>query len=125
MRYSVSKGAFWSRVALTCIFTAAGCSATTEETPAQGSDLQESDLITFERCVEIGGVVLKTMPPSCMIGGRQVFAKPVKAQQMPKEQDDQKKLCIDYCGDGICAEVVCQGEGCPCLETPQSCPEDC
>jgi len=34
-------------------------------------------------------------------------------------------LCTDHCGDGICAEAVCLAEGCPCAETPESCPEDC
>ena len=34
-------------------------------------------------------------------------------------------MCIDECGDGVCAEVVCFAEGCPCAETPDSCPADC
>lgn len=33
--------------------------------------------------------------------------------------------CVDMCGDGVCQEVVCSAEGCPCPETAQSCPEDC
>lgn len=33
--------------------------------------------------------------------------------------------CADLCGDGNCDEVVCQAEGCPCAETPESCPQDC
>ena len=33
--------------------------------------------------------------------------------------------CIDKCGDGKCAEIVCMAAGCPCAETPESCPEDC
>jgi len=35
------------------------------------------------------------------------------------------KICKDMCGDGICQEVVCQAIGCPCAETPETCPEDC
>ncbi len=34
-------------------------------------------------------------------------------------------LCVDECGDGNCDEVVCLGEGCPCAETIESCPQDC
>jgi hypothetical protein len=33
--------------------------------------------------------------------------------------------CVDSCGDGVCSEVVCQGEGCPCAETVDSCSADC
>jgi len=29
------------------------------------------------------------------------------------------------CGNGICDELVCQGEGCACPETYGTCPEDC
>lgn len=34
-------------------------------------------------------------------------------------------ICINMCGDGVCQEIVCLGEGCPCAETAQSCPADC
>lgn len=34
-------------------------------------------------------------------------------------------VCTDQCGDGNCDEMVCMGTGCPCAETPDSCPEDC
>ncbi len=34
-------------------------------------------------------------------------------------------FCKDLCGDGICQEVVCEAHGCPCAETPESCPYDC
>jgi hypothetical protein len=34
--------------------------------------------------------------------------------------------CTDFCGDGGCEQDTCQGdEGCPCWETPESCPGDC
>jgi hypothetical protein len=33
--------------------------------------------------------------------------------------------CKDLCGDGICQEVVCMALGCPCPETPKTCPQDC
>ncbi|MCF7795149.1 hypothetical protein K9M50_02220 [Patescibacteria group bacterium] len=37
--------------------------------------------------------------------------------------DDE--ICVDMCGDGICQEMVCMGEGCPCAETAETCPADC
>lgn len=36
-----------------------------------------------------------------------------------------QNLCENLCGDGACQEIVCQGEGCPCEETAESCPSDC
>ncbi len=38
---------------------------------------------------------------------------------------DPEPLCVDRCGDGICAEIVCFGEGCECAETSSSCSADC
>ncbi|MFA7088229.1 MAG: hypothetical protein WC146_02715 [Patescibacteria group bacterium] len=34
-------------------------------------------------------------------------------------------ICEDLCGDGSCQEIVCLGQGCPCAESPTSCPQDC
>jgi putative hemolysin len=34
-------------------------------------------------------------------------------------------FCKDLCGDGFCQEIVCSAIGCPCSETPESCPLDC
>jgi len=34
-------------------------------------------------------------------------------------------LCEDNCGNGICEEIVCLGQGCPCAETVANCPIDC
>ncbi|MBU5557973.1 MAG: hypothetical protein KQA33_02800 [Candidatus Aenigmarchaeota archaeon] len=33
--------------------------------------------------------------------------------------------CKNLCGDGVCQEIVCLAEGCPCPETSKSCPQDC
>lgn len=38
---------------------------------------------------------------------------------------DTASTCKNLCGDGECQEVVCQAVGCPCAETPDSCPSDC
>ena len=34
-------------------------------------------------------------------------------------------ICVDRCGDSSCQEIVCLGSGCPCAESPASCPQDC
>lgn len=39
--------------------------------------------------------------------------------------DNAPQICKNKCGDGVCQEVVCQAEGCPCAETVDSCEEDC
>lgn len=36
-----------------------------------------------------------------------------------------ESICADNCGNGICESIVCMGSGCPCPETPDSCPADC
>lgn len=36
-----------------------------------------------------------------------------------------QRFCRDFCGDGICQEIVCFAIGCPCAETKENCPEDC
>lgn len=43
--------------------------------------------------------------------------------EFSKEQEG--RLCENRCGDGVCDEIVCMGEGCPCPETRASCPADC
>lgn len=37
----------------------------------------------------------------------------------------ENKFCKNLCGDGICQEIVCMAVGCPCPETPETCPQDC
>lgn len=36
-----------------------------------------------------------------------------------------ERFCKDLCGDDACQEIVCMAVGCPCAETPKSCPKDC
>jgi hypothetical protein len=38
---------------------------------------------------------------------------------------NRNRACEDLCGDGTCQEIVCMAIGCPCPETPTTCPEDC
>lgn len=38
---------------------------------------------------------------------------------------NRQRNCENLCGDGTCQEIVCLAIGCPCPETPTTCPEDC
>ena len=38
---------------------------------------------------------------------------------------EERGICQDQCGDGVCQEIVCLGTGCPCVETAGSCLQDC
>ncbi len=33
--------------------------------------------------------------------------------------------CFDACGNGSCDQLMCIACGCPCYETPETCPQDC
>ncbi len=44
---------------------------------------------------------------------------------MNQEKNQEGFMCANQCGDGVCAEVVCQAEGCPCAENKNNCPQDC
>lgn len=33
--------------------------------------------------------------------------------------------CVSSCGDGACQDIACLAIGCPCIETAESCPQDC
>lgn len=48
----------------------------------------------------------------------------VKEKLIERFQNREKK-CKNLCGDNQCQEVVCQAIGCPCPETPKTCPKDC
>lgn len=49
----------------------------------------------------------------------------VACASAPMAKQPSESACKDLCGDGTCQEVVCMALGCPCAETPQSCPQDC
>lgn len=42
-----------------------------------------------------------------------------------EKNQTENKTCKDMCGDGVCQEIVCMAVGCPCPETPETCPQDC
>ena len=95
------------------------------------SAISQSGTITdFESCVAAGNKVLRSYPPKCAAAGIGVFTKNVsevlgESPPAVSEPLQYKPICKDLCGDGECAEMVCQAEGCPCAETAQNCPADC
>ena len=78
---------------------------------------------SYEECVARGYAVLKSLPPQCVAPDGRRFIQG-QADQTPAPQKS-RTLCKDLCGNGSCEEMVCLGEGCPCSETPTSCPKDC
>lgn len=72
----------------------------------------QPEITNFEECVAAGNPVMESYPRQCRHGD-QTFV------------EDVEPICVDRCGDGVCAEYVCMGTGCPCSENKQSCPEDC
>jgi len=51
--------------------------------------------------------------------------KPIEIELKKSTEVPKIEGCKDLCGDGICQEIVCMAIGCPCSETPQTCPQDC
>lgn len=89
---------------------------------------------SFEECVAAGYPIMKTYPPGCVgpdgkvfidSSAKEVGSNPEQIVGAPMLQHASATLCVDKCGDGECAEMVCMAEGCPCPETPANCPQDC
>ena len=61
-----------------------------------------------------------------LIGGPIQCATPDGAKDIVADAPERMApICVDMCGDGVCQEMVCMAEGCPCAETPETCPQDC
>ncbi|MFA4872807.1 MAG: hypothetical protein WC659_02630 [Patescibacteria group bacterium] len=43
----------------------------------------------------------------------------------PAQGYEDSGTCKNLCGNGTCEEIVCMAIGCPCPETPSTCPQDC
>jgi hypothetical protein len=71
---------------------------------------------TFQECVDQGGRVQEISPPVC------VSREGIRFVEQPT---GRVKTCEDRCGDGQCQEIVCMAIGCPCAESPMTCPKDC
>lgn len=75
---------------------------------------------SFKECIAAGYPTLKTKPPGCITPEGKIFQE----KEEPEETAGSGG-CVNKCGDGKCQQVVCMAQGCPCAETPQTCPKDC
>ncbi len=78
------------------------------------------DINSFMECVNAGHEVLY---PDCE--GCAPYCETPEGTRFEKQTESNDHICEDRCGNGICEETVCMGEGCPCAETSSSCPRDC
>jgi len=100
-------------IRLLCVgLFALGCGVT----PAIGDEPPGKIPKSFTDCVEHGGQVQESFPAICVTKDGVRFVQPSAGNS---------KACADRCGDGQCQEIVCMAVGCPCPETPKSCPKDC
>ncbi len=90
------------------------------EAKKQISSETPKEVNSFNECVDAG---YELMYPDCE--GCQPYCETPDGQRFTKIKDEGNSLCVDNCGNGICEEMVCMGEGCPCAETVESCPQDC
>ncbi len=75
----------------------------------------------FEECLAVG---YEKMEPDCV--GCKNYCETADGTRFEEEtKDNPDSICEDLCGDGICQEMVCLGQGCPCAESITSCPQDC
>jgi hypothetical protein len=114
--------------ASTCSSCKKECCKNKEESMclAQNTGVKK-EINSFKECVEAGYPMLKSYPGKCVTDSGKVFiddtAEPVEVPHGIFR--DKNKLCKDTCGDGVCAEMVCMAEDCPCAETRLNCPQDC
>lgn len=74
---------------------------------------------------ETGLLILERSNPSGLPENEDALTVPVRFSNFDETANEDTLICIDQCGNGTCEEIVCQGTGCPCAETPVTCPQDC
>lgn len=108
----------------------------------------------FVECAAAGNPIMESYPRQCRTPDGRTFveviaAEPVRCTQeaklcpdgsavgrtgpncafapcpSPPRDESPSEICIDVCGNGVCEEIVCLANGCPCAESPQTCPADC
>lgn len=90
---------------------------------------------SFKECANKGFPVQESYPRKCVIPGGKSFteilpedkesASPEPNPTPIRDGGSGNDICIDKCGDGFCPDAVCLGSNCPCIETVESCPQDC
>ncbi len=82
-----------------------------------GKVAPEGSVNNFQECVDAG---FEIFYPDCI--GCRPYCETSDGEIFIAEDTS---TCVEQCGDGVCDEIVCMGEGCPCPETTENCPEDC
>ncbi len=86
-----------------------------------------AEINSFEECAREGNPIRKSLPAQCVTKEGIIYIDEKSALKIPaiELKAKEEKFCKDLCGDSTCQEIVCMGQGCPCPESAQSCPEDC
>ena len=79
------------------------------------------EITTFQECAAAGNPIMESYPRQCRAND-QTFVEELSEEEQERLE---QPICVDQCGNGQCAEIVCQGTGCPCAESKETCPEDC
>ena len=67
-------------------------------------------LIVASCSVAQGNPIMESYPRQCQADG-QTFTEQIE--------------CVNFCGNHKCDDQPCTSISCPCVETQESCPEDC
>lgn len=90
---------------------------------ASKSISNDAAVTDFFGCVAAGNEIMRPDCPGCA-----AYCDTPDGQRFEEPSAStggDQSFCEDKCGDGVCNEMVCMAQGCPCAETPSSCPEDC
>lgn len=85
-----------------------------------------TNITSFSSCAQAGYPIMESYPRQCKTPDGRSFTENISqpinvAPSLPGGNGS----CVNHCGDGTCAEIVCQAIGCPCAETAATCPQDC
>ncbi len=78
---------------------------------------------SFDECVAAGYPVMESYPRQCRGQDGSVYVE--ETYTKPGGGAPRPDSCLDLCGDGRCEEIACEALGCPCPESPNTCPADC
>lgn len=93
--------------------------------PKGTNDYKYRAINNFEECARAGYPVMESYPRQCRIPEGEIFVEELTEGEKRNLEPPIEKTCEDLCGDSVCQEIVCMAIGCPCAETPTSCPQDC
>lgn len=95
------------------------------ESNYETTNVPQPSIANFAECVNAGYEVVHPECPNC-----KPYCETPQGVKFEKDIENvgglnNNAFCQNDCGNGACEEVVCMAQGCPCAETPESCPQDC